>query len=81
VRRTQRRGYMLIQLLFLLPIIAAMSTVTYRLSARIMRFETVAYRQMARCAIWCGVSGKTLPTLRRHREQGIGFGWCYPAAR
>jgi len=46
VRRTQRRGYMLIQLLFLLPIIAAMSTVTYRLSARIMRFETVAYRQM-----------------------------------
>ena len=46
MRRAQRRGYVLIQLLLLLPIIAAMSTVTYRLAARILRFETVAYRQM-----------------------------------
>jgi type II secretory pathway component PulJ len=46
VKRAQRQGYTLIHCLLMLPIIAATSTVTYRLVTRIVRFEELAYRQV-----------------------------------
>lgn len=45
MNRAQRRGYTLLHFLMVMPILAAMSMVTYRLAARIMRFEEQAYRQ------------------------------------
>ena len=50
MKRVQRRGYTLVHFLLMLPIIAAMSLVTYRLVARIVRFEELAYRQVAQDA-------------------------------